>query len=93
MRTVNDIKLEIERATERRTELWRHLSAGHSAPEAAELARLNSRIADLWDELRTARTRQRFGSPDLIMRRADRDKRIERELDRAIERHRLTRAA
>lgn len=93
MRTVNEIKLEIERATERRAELWRRLGAGHNAAEAAELARLNSRLAELWEELRTARTRQRFGPPEAILRRADREKRIERELERAIERQRLSRAA
>jgi len=82
MRTPNDIKLELDRATQRRSELWRALGRGHTAAEGAELARLNSRISDLWEELRIARTRQRFGPPEPILKRADREKRLERELER-----------
>jgi hypothetical protein len=56
VRTLTDIKLELDRATARRSELW--------------------------EELRIARTRTRFGSPELIVRRAEIDKRLERELER-----------
>ncbi len=85
MRTVNDIKHELDRAVERRRELWRAAGAANGAAEAGELARLNARIPELWEELRIARTRRRFGSPEPILRRADRDRRLERAIDRAIE--------
>lgn len=88
MRTIKEIKQELDRAIERRSELWRALGRGHSAAEAAELARLDSRIPELWEELRIARTRSRFGAPEPILRRADREKRLEREIERAIEQRR-----
>lgn len=87
MRTVEEIRLELDRATKRRSELWSQL--GRSREGAAELARLNQRIPELWEELRIARTRMRYGAPEPILRRAARERRIEQE----IERDRLRRAA
>jgi hypothetical protein len=84
VRTQNDIKLELDRAIARRRELWRKLGAGQSAAGAGEVARLTSRIAELWEELRIVRTRERFGSPELIVKRAEVDRRLERELNRRI---------
>lgn len=85
MRSEQEIRVDLDEATERRSELWRALSADRDGQAAAELARLNARIDTLWDELRTTRTRARFGPADAIVRRADRDKRLERDIDRQIE--------
>ena len=84
MRTLTEIKLELDRATARRSELWTKPGHERDGAAAAELARLNRRIPELWEELRIVRTRVRFGSPDLIVRRAEVDKRLERELERRI---------
>jgi hypothetical protein len=79
VRTLTDIRGEIERASEERTELLHRLSAGHDTVLANELRKLNDRIADLWDEQREARVRVRFGDRNEIIRRA----RLEDRIDRA----------
>lgn len=84
LRTQDEIRIELDRATARRRELWRELGHGRDAAGAAEVARLTTRIAELWEELRFAGTRERFGSPELIVKRAEVDRRLERELDRRI---------
>ena len=78
MKTVEDVRLEIERATERRAELWHHLSAGRDAVLAAELKELEERIARLWDEHRSLRAQARFGDRDEIIRRARHEERLAR---------------
>jgi len=78
VRTLEDIKLEIERATERRAELYQRLSQGHDVALRAELKELEERIADLWDEQREARVRLRFGDRDVIVKRARLEERLER---------------
>jgi hypothetical protein len=78
VRTLEDIKLEIERATERRAELYHLLSQGHDVALRAELKELEERIADLWDEQREARVRLRFGDRDVIVKRARLEERLER---------------
>jgi hypothetical protein len=85
VRTPADIRDELDGAIRRRAELWEQLGRGAGQAASIELARLNARIADLWDEFRTARVRHRFGSPEPILQRAERDKRLERELNRTIE--------
>jgi hypothetical protein len=84
VRTQDEIRQELDRAIARRRELWRELGHGRDAAGAAEVGRLTTRIAELWEELRIARTRERFGSPELIVKRAEVDRRLERELDRRI---------
>ena len=79
MKTLNEIRSEIERASEDRAVLLHRLSAGHDAVLANELHELNERIAQLWDEHREARVRLRFGDRDTIIRRA----RLEERIDRA----------
>ena len=79
MRTVHEIRTEIERATEERADLFHRLSQGHDVALAAELKALDERIAELWDEHREARVRLRFGDRDEIIRRA----RLEERIDRA----------
>ena len=77
--TLTDIHAEIERASERRRELWRLLSDGHDAELLAELKELDARLERLWDEHREERRRLRFGDHEAIVRRA----RIEERLERA----------
>jgi hypothetical protein len=79
VRTLNEIRAEIERATEERADLFHRLSQGHDVALAAELKALDERIAELWDEHREARVRLRFGDRDEIIRRA----RLEERIDRA----------
>ncbi len=78
MTTLDDIRLEIERATERRAELLHVLAEGHDAVVAAEHAEVEEHIARLWDEYREARVRQRFGDRDVIVKRARLEERLER---------------
>lgn len=78
MTTLDDIRLEIERATERRAELLHVLAEGHDAVVAAEHAEVEERIARLWDDYREARVRQRFGDRDVIVKRARLEERLER---------------
>ncbi|MGH3082893.1 MAG: hypothetical protein ACRDNP_02320 [Gaiellaceae bacterium] len=79
MRTLTEIRAEIERASEERADLLHRLSAGHDVVLAAELRRLDDRIAQLWDEHRQARAQARHGDRDAIIRRA----RLEERIDRA----------
>jgi hypothetical protein len=81
MRTLHDIKQDLDAATERRSELWKELSlAGADAGRSAELAALNERIEELWQEARLAKTRVRFGDRDEIIARARAEDRLDREL-------------
>jgi ABC-type phosphate transport system auxiliary subunit len=76
--TLTEIHAEIDRASERRAELYRLLSDGHDAELAAELHQLNDRLEKLWDEHRAVRARLRFGDPDAIVKRARLEERLER---------------
>jgi hypothetical protein len=78
MKTLDDIRLEIERATERRAELLHVLAEGHDDNVAAEHAELEDEIARLWDEYREAKVRGRFGDRDAIIKRARLEERLER---------------
>ena len=78
MKTLEDIKLEIERATDRRAELLHVLAEGHDAAVAAEHAQVEEEIARLWDEYRAARVQERFGDRDAIIKRARLEERLER---------------
>jgi hypothetical protein len=79
MRTLTEIRAEIEQASEERADLLHRLSAGHDVVLAAELRKLDDRIAQLWDEHRQARAQARHGDRDAIIRRA----RLEERIDRA----------
>jgi hypothetical protein len=79
MRTIQEIRTDLERATERRGELWEELGHGRDEAKAAEAARLSGLITDLWSELRTVKARQRWGDPELIQRRARAEERLERD--------------
>jgi hypothetical protein len=78
MSTFEEIREEIDVATERRTELWHELSNGHDAALAEELHQLEERLEALWDEHRTLRARQRFGDRDEIIKRARHEERLAR---------------
>jgi hypothetical protein len=78
MKTLNEIKAEIERATERRAELWHTLSGGHDAEAAAELKALEERLGNLWDEQRLLKAHVRFGDREEIIKRARHEERLAR---------------
>jgi hypothetical protein len=78
MRTLDDIHAEIERATDRRAELWHLLSEGHEPQLASELSELNDRLEALWAEHRQTRATLRFGARDRIVARARAEERLER---------------
>jgi ABC-type phosphate transport system auxiliary subunit len=78
MRTISDIRIEIEELTERRAQVMHDLSGGHDAVLAKEHQELEQRIADLWDEQRAARAERRWGDRELIIKRARAEERLER---------------
>ena len=75
---LSEIHAEIERASERRAELWHSLSEAHDPALRAELDRLNDELDRLWDEHRALRARLRFGDRDAIVARARVEERLER---------------
>jgi hypothetical protein len=79
MRTIQEIRTDLQQATDRRTELWEDLGHGRDDAKSAEAARLSGLINDLWSELRAVKARQRWGDPDLIQRRARAEERLERD--------------
>jgi hypothetical protein len=78
MRPIDEIRAEIERASERRAELYRALSKGHDSALAAELKDIGARIDGLWDEHRAVKAELRFGPRDHIRKRARAEERLER---------------
>ncbi|MDQ3859262.1 MAG: hypothetical protein M3327_12610 [Actinomycetota bacterium] len=82
MRTLRDIRKELELASERRAELWEELAESHDAGRSAEAGRLSRRIEELWAEARTARARARYGPSDEIITRARAEDRLDREARR-----------
>ena len=78
MRSIDDIRTEIERLTERRSELLHALTDGHDPALVAEHKELEERIQQLWAEQRQERARLRFGERDSIIQRARQEERLER---------------
>ena len=78
MKTLTQIRTEIERATERRADLWHALSEGHDSETAAEVKNLEERLQRLWDEERMLRAHLRFGNRDEIIKRARHEERLAR---------------
>ena len=78
MRTLEQIREKIERASDRRAELWHELSEGHDPAVAAELHQLEREIELLWNKQRAVRAAIRFGDREKILRRARTEERIER---------------
>jgi hypothetical protein len=79
MRTRNDIRRDLDEAVGRRGELWEELGRGMDPAKSAEARRLSSLIDDLWAELRAVNAQQRWGSSELIQRRARAEERLERD--------------
>ena len=78
MRTLNEIREEIDELSERRVGVMRALSEGYDATLKAEHLELEERIAQLWDEQRQARALVRFGDRDAIIQRARQEERLSR---------------
>lgn len=78
MRTPWEIKEEIGRLSERRSEVLHLLSDEYDVGLAGEHKQLEERIAGLWDEHRHARAATRFGDRDRIIERARHDERLSR---------------
>jgi 5'-deoxynucleotidase YfbR-like HD superfamily hydrolase len=79
MRTMKIIREELERAVERRAELWQELTGGIDPAKSAEAAELSKQIDDLWAEARALRAYDRFGPSDQIRARARAEERLERD--------------
>jgi hypothetical protein len=79
MRTINIIRDELERAVERRAELWHELNDGIDPAKSAEAAELSKQIDELWAEARALRAYDRFGPSDQIRARARAEERLERD--------------
>jgi hypothetical protein len=78
MRTLTDIRQEIDEVSDRRLRVMRELAEGYDTSLAAEHQRLEERIAELWEEQRSARANLRFGDRDLIIQRARQEERLSR---------------
>ncbi|MGZ4358316.1 MAG: hypothetical protein ACXVZO_00720 [Gaiellaceae bacterium] len=76
--TIAQIKLEIDRVSQRRLALWQALAAGPDAEIRRELKRIDGEIEKLWGAQRQLRAEIRFGDRDVILRRARTEERIER---------------
>ncbi len=82
MKTLTDIRRELDEASERRVALWEDLAEGHDAAKAAETARLSKQIEELWVEARIAQARARYGPSEEIITRARAEDRLDREARR-----------
>jgi len=78
MRTLNEIKHDIDRLTTRRAEVLHLLCERRTTELADEHRRLDDAIAALWDERRLVRASIRFGDRSLIIQRARNDERLSR---------------
>jgi hypothetical protein len=78
MRTLDEIRQEIDRLSERRADVLHELAAGHDDKLRAEHERLEDEIAALWEEQRMTRATIRFGNRDEIIQRARHDERLSR---------------
>lgn len=78
MRTLSQIRDEIDHLSARRVEVMRALSEGFDATLKAEHLELEERIAELWEEQRNARAMLRFGDRDVIIQRARQEERLSR---------------
>ena len=79
MRTIEDIRKELERAVERRAELWHDLNEGVDPAKSAEAAELSEQIDELWAEARALRAHDLIGPSESIRARARAEDRLERD--------------
>ncbi len=82
MRPLNEIRIEIDEATERRRALWDDLAEGLNPEKSAEAAELTRRIEALWNEARVAKAQIRYGPSQEIITRARAHDRLDREARR-----------
>ncbi|HEX2044869.1 MAG TPA: hypothetical protein VHF23_04480 [Gaiellaceae bacterium] len=82
MRTIENIRADLDRAIERRAQLWEELAAGVDPAKSAEAAELTQKIDDLWAEARALRAYERFGPSEIIRARARTEERLDREARR-----------
>jgi hypothetical protein len=78
MRTLQQIKNDIDRLSDQRADVLQRLSGGYDGELAAEHKQLDNEIAELWDEQRAVRATIRFGDRDLIIQRARHEERLSR---------------
>ena len=78
MRTLTEIRAEIDSLSERRLHVMRELSQGFEQTLADEHKELDERIDHLWDEHRNARAMRRFGDRNEIIQRARQEERLSR---------------
>jgi hypothetical protein len=78
MRTLTEIKEEIDEVSDRRLRVMRRLAEGYAASLAAEHKQLEELVAQLWEEQRNARAMLRFGDRDVIIQRARQEERLSR---------------
>ena len=78
MRSLEEIRQEIDRLSDRRAEVLHALSEGHDAALTEEHQRLDEQLAVLWDEQRATKATIRFGDRDLIIQRARHEERLSR---------------
>jgi galactokinase/mevalonate kinase-like predicted kinase len=78
MRTLTHIKQEIDKLSDRRSDVMRALSQGFDATLSAEHKDLEEQIAHLWEEQRHARATLRNGDRDQIIQRARQEERLSR---------------
>ena len=78
MRSLTEIRTEIEHLSERRAQLLHAIAEQHDRDLAAQHTALEEQIAKLWEEHRIERARVRFGERDTIIQRARHEERLER---------------
>jgi t-SNARE complex subunit (syntaxin) len=78
MRSLEEIREEIDQLSDRRADVLHRLSEGHDAALTAEHQKLDDQLAELWDEQRAVKATIRFGDRDLIIQRARHEERLSR---------------
>ena len=78
MTTLQEIRAEIDRLSDRRSAVLRSLSQGFDSLLAHEHQELEERIAKLWEAERAARATLRNGDRDVIIQRARQEERLSR---------------
>ena len=78
MNTIPSIHDEIDALSEKRVTLWNSLSEGRDPAVVAEIKALDTRLEELWAQIRAERARIRFGEREEIVRRARAEERLER---------------
>jgi len=78
MRSLEDIREDIDKLSDRRAEVLHALSEGHDAALTAEHQQLDEQLAELWDEQRAVKATIRLGDRDLIIQRARHEERLSR---------------